>query len=100
MNHAQWIAQIAERLERGAVGRPALELIRAVGHQEMAALLVERFERGPTLARLLGADQGCQGIGAVSLALERLDETGEPPLHGLGPDEVEPIDAATPRLGL
>src|SRR5262249_61816260 len=98
--HAQRIAQIAERLERDAVGRPALELIRAVGHQKMAALLVERLERGPMLARLLSADQGCQGIGAVSFALERLDEAGEPLLPGIGPDEVEPIDAATPRLGL
>src|SRR5260370_28417692 len=47
--HAQRIAEIAERFERDAVGRPAFELIRAVGHQEVPALLVERFERGPTL---------------------------------------------------
>src|SRR5262245_22337759 len=35
--HAQWIAEIAESFERHAVGRPAFELIRAVGHQEVPA---------------------------------------------------------------
>src|SRR5262249_33932376 len=70
--HAQRIAEIAKSFERHAVGRPAFELIGAVGHQEVPALLVERLERGPTFASVIGAHQRFQRIGAVSFALEAL----------------------------
>ena len=71
---AQRISQVAKRLERDAVGRPALEPVGTVGDQEMAALLVERRERGPAPARLLGADQRLQRIRPIAVALERLDQ--------------------------
>src|SRR5262245_38140101 len=98
--HAQWIAEIAEGFERHAVGRPAFELIWAVGHQELPALFVKRLERGPTFAGVVGADQRLERIGAVSLALEALEEAGKALLRGVGADEIEPIHATTPSLGL
>src|SRR5947208_13435478 len=54
--HAQRIAEIAESFERYAVRRPAFEPIRAVGHQEVAALFVESLECRPTFAGVLRAD--------------------------------------------
>src|SRR5215468_7049969 len=98
--HAQRIAEVAERFERYAIRRPAFESIRAVGHQEVAALFIESLERGPTFAGVLRADQRFQRIGAVSFALEALEQAGKPFLGGLGAHQIEPIHATAPCLGL
>ena len=63
-------------------------------------LLVEGGERGPALARVLGADQRREMIGAIAVALEARDQRGQPLVHAVGADEIEPIDAAALRLGL
>src|SRR5262249_53344985 len=97
--HTQRVAEVAKCFEGYALRRPTFELIRAVGHQEVPALSVEAFQRGPTFASIVGADQRCQRVGAVSLALERVEETGKPLLHGVGAHEVQPIDAAALGLG-
>src|SRR5262249_16299682 len=98
--HAQRIAEIAEGFERYAIRRPAFEPIRAVGHQEVAALFVESLEGRPTFAGVLRADQQFQRIGPVSFALEALEQAGKALLGGVGADEIEPIHATTPGLGL
>src|SRR5262249_6631829 len=76
--HAKRIAEIGEGSERHVIRRPAFEPIRAVGHEEVAALFVESLERRPTFARVVGADQRLERIGAVSLALEALEQAGKP----------------------
>src|SRR6516225_1296965 len=80
--HAHRIAEIAESFEGYAIRRPAFESIRAVGHQEVAALFVESLERGPTFAGVLRADQQLQRVGPVSFALEALEQAGKPLLAG------------------
>src|SRR6516162_792124 len=56
---AQRIAQVTERLDADAFPRPTFELIRPIGDQEVAVAPVERGQRRPAFARLLGTYQRC-----------------------------------------
>ena len=99
--NAQRIGEIAERLERDAVGRPALELVGSVGDQEMPALLVEGGKRGPALARVVGADQRlADDSGGSRRARSSRPARPARPFMRLGADEIEPIArrGAAPRL--
>ena len=94
------IREIAEDGEDDAAGRPARELIGAVGDEQMPVLAREALERGPALPRLLDRHEPAQGVRDPGAPLEAVGQADQRVPQLAVAHEVEPRDAAAPGLGL
>ena len=92
------IGEVAEHLEHHRAVRPLGELIRPIGHEEVAAAPGVLLEGVPSVLGLVGRDEALEALGDIRLPGEAVDEPGERLLRLRVPGQVEPADAAPPRL--